>query len=108
MPLLTLPSLSLIVAPFGSGKTSVVQYLILEQIEKIAGIVLFSNTGHDAWEANYSWLNPLYIYDKFDERIITNLIKLGRRIKRANPDKHLLLIFDDSIGNSFFTRFLIV
>jgi hypothetical protein len=98
MPLLTLPSLAVVVAPYGSGKTSILKFLILEQCEKIAGIVLFSNTGRDAWNENYSWLNPLYIYDRFDEEIIARLKKLGKRIKKANPDHHLVLIFDDSVG----------
>ena len=98
MPLLTLPSLGLIVAPFGSGKTSLVKYLILEQAEKFVGVVIFSNTGRDAWEANYAFLNPLLIYDQWDEEVINKLCALGKRIKKANPDHHLLLIFDDSIG----------
>ena len=99
-PLLTLPSLALVIAPYGSGKSSLVKYLILEQIDKIACVVLFSNTGLDAWEQNYSWLNKMYVYDHWDDSIMDRVKKLGKRIKKANPNHHVLMIWDDSIGMS--------
>jgi GTPase SAR1 family protein len=106
MPLLSLPSLALILGPFGSGKTSLLRYLILENIQNIVGMVVFSNTGKDTWNTNYSFVNQRYVYDEWDETLIPKLIELGRKIKKANPNHHLLLVFDDSIGmaKSMFTN----
>jgi hypothetical protein len=79
-------------------QTSLLQYLLLENIGDIACVLLFSNTGIAAYEKNYSWLNPRYIYDTWDDSIIDSLLKLGKRIKQHDSDKHLIVIFDDSIG----------
>jgi hypothetical protein len=62
-PLLKFPTIALIVGPFNSGKTRALEFMLLQQHDKIAAVVLFSNTGKDAWKQNYSWLNPRYIYD---------------------------------------------
>lgn len=84
---------------FGGGKTSLIQYLLLSNISSIGCVILFSNTGVDAYEKNYQWLNPRYIYDSWEDGFTENkLIKLAKRIFKDNPNKHTILIFDDSVG----------
>lgn len=98
MTLLTLPTLCLIIAPFGSGKTTLLKYLLLEQLQNIAGVVVISATGIDSYSTNYSFLNKKYIYDSWSDDFISRICKLGKKIKKHDPSKHLVLIFDDSIG----------
>lgn len=96
--LLSFPTLALILGPFESGKTSLLKYLILENISNIVCIVIFSNTGRDTYESNYGFVNERYVYSEWDSDIIDKLIRLGKKIKRANPKHELLVVFDDSIG----------
>lgn len=96
MKIIELSTLLLIVAPFGSGKTSLLRYIITQLAEQIVCLVIFSNTGLDQWKEGYSFVNQKYVYDKFNENTLENLKKLGKRIKTHSPDKHLVCIFDDS------------
>lgn len=98
MPILSLPTLALTVGKFGAGKTSLLKYLLLDNIDKFVGCLVFSNTGVDAPQ-NYDFVNPRYIYSEFRPEVIKNLLKLGKKIKKANPDHHILLILD---GKSVF------
>jgi len=98
MSVINLPSLTLIVAPIKSGKTSLIKYLLLQHVEKLACVLLFSNTGVHAYEKNYSFLNPLYIYDSWDSSIVDRLLILGKKIRKNDPSRHIVVIFDDSVG----------
>ena len=51
-----------------------------------------------SYEKNYKFLNPKFIRDEWDEQIIPKVLKLAKRIKNHNPEKQIILIFDDSIG----------
>ena len=67
---LIFPSLSIIVAPFNSGKTNLIKDLIFNSASEIHGVILISNTGVTSYELNYQFLNPKYIYDYFDEDLL--------------------------------------
>jgi hypothetical protein len=98
MNLLTLPSLCLFVAPIGSGKTTLIKYLALSYADKIKSVKIYSNSGADAYEENYSWVNKKYVSDSFDEENWKNFLQLAKRIKKNDPEAINLLIFDDCIG----------
>jgi hypothetical protein len=97
-PLLTLPDMGLILAPFNSGKTSLTQYLCLGSHEKIVAMVIFSKDGRATYEKNYSFVNRLYVHDKWERGIMKDIILLGQKIKRNNPNHHMVVLFDDFIG----------
>ena len=98
MSLISLPSISLILSPIGGGKTSLIKFLLLQHIQNIVCCLIFSNTRIDAYEKNYKFLNPKFIRDTWDDNIIPKVLKLAKRIKKHNPEKHIILIFNDSIG----------
>ena len=80
MPLISLPNLTLILSPIGGGKTSLIKFLILEHIDKIACCLLFSTTGVYGYEKNYKFLNQKFIYDTWDQNIVEKLMKLGAKV----------------------------
>jgi hypothetical protein len=98
MNLLTLPSLCLLVAPIGSGKTRLLKYLALLYASRIKCAKIYSNSGRDAYEENYSWINQKYVSDTWDEDGWKNFLSLALRIKKNDPEAMNLLIFDDCIG----------
>lgn len=91
--------ISLYINFFSGGKTSLIKFLLLEHVEQITCVALFSNTGIHGYEKNYSFLNPRYIFDEWNPTFIRGqFLPLIQKIHKNDPSKHSLLIFDDSIG----------
>jgi len=93
---LTLPTFALILGAFGTGKTSLLKYLLYTHAPQIVGVVLISNTGADSYDLNYPWINKRLVYSHWNPEIIQKIKEFDMSIKYANPKHHLLLIFDDS------------
>lgn len=93
-----LPNLSLLIAPVGSGKSSIIKYLVLKHASLLPFVIIFSNIGVDAYEENYGYLNPKYIRDEFDQDFLDSILKLAKKIRSKDPTRRFLVIFDDVIG----------
>lgn len=99
MPLLhRKSSLVLILAPYESGKTSLLKYLILDDAENIKGVQIYTKSVKSKYEEDYSFINRHYITDKFDPENIDKLIARARKITHENPNAKFYIVFDDSIG----------
>lgn len=97
-----IPTIALIVAPFRAGKSKLLEYLFLDRHEDFVCVVIISNTGKQGWDESYSWLCPVYIYDSWNPDIWEEMKKLGTKVKKNNPNHHIALVFDDSIGTLYF------
>ena len=93
-----LADLTLIVAPIEAGKTLLIKYLLLSNVQHFACVFLFSNTGLDSYNENYNFLNKLYIADEFKAEDLDKLLKLAKKIRSNDPTRRLCVIFDDSVG----------
>lgn len=96
----TLPTLGIVLAPFNSGKTTLLQYFTLTNAEKIVALVIFSKDGIETYEVNYDIVNRKYVHNQWDADSIEKIINLGRKIKRANRNHHIVVYFDDFIGQT--------
>jgi predicted AAA+ superfamily ATPase len=85
-PLITLPSFVTIVAPWESGKTTLVKFLIYEHVEEICGIVVFSNSADNTYEKDYQfvhkrftwYVNAFVLYAYFMKGIISKKTLLNK------------------------------
>lgn len=94
-----LPCLALTIAPFKSGKTTLLKHFVLKHSKKWKAVILFGTTVRTAYDKEYSWLNKRYTSDEFNEDKLREVMKLGKKIKQAtNGEGHILLAFDDPIG----------
>jgi predicted AAA+ superfamily ATPase len=100
-------SLVTIVAPMGCGKTSLIKYLLLENIHLIGFVLIFSNTGLSGYERNYSFINKKYVRTKFDIGFIREkVLPLATDIHNNDPKKKCFIIFDDCVGMVLLLYFL--
>lgn len=95
--------LPLICGPFGGGKSALIKFLVWENIEKIACIVVHSQTGEDSYQHNYNWVNERYIHTTWDPDIVKKIISLGKRIKKeSNDTKYVMWILDDFVVSCYY------
>lgn len=103
-PLIKFPTIAAVCAPFDSGKTSLVKYLLLQCIAQVACVVIHSQTGESGYAQNYSFVKECYVYSTWNKKIIEEIKKVGRRIKLANPNQYLVWFVDDFIGMTVLTK----
>jgi len=100
------PSIILISAGPGSGKTNLIKYILCDLFSKkklFYGIVFCPTSFNDS----YSFLPSKYIYSQYDEDVVINLINLQiKQIKSNNQAKPCFIVFDDMIGSINFNSHL--
>lgn len=101
MSFFNIPGLYLLVAPPGSGKTSLIKFEIFKGAQKKSYnlIVIFTSTPSDYDDV----INSDYIYTRFSEDALARIM----RYQRDNPSCKTLLIFDDMVGAMNFNSDLI-
>lgn len=96
----TWPVLGIICGPFGCGKTSALNYIVMTYASMFSGVMVVSPSSEDdaTYEENYSWCNRKFVRCSYDERMWKDLEIVGRRIKSAGLNDGVLLVIDDPIG----------
>lgn len=90
-----------IIAPIGSGKTSLIKFQLLEHAHEIACCLLWSNIGIVEYDTNYNFVDKRYVRDTWDgpEFLEKAVFAIADQIKNHyNGKKYTVLIFDDCIG----------
>ena len=92
-----------------SGKSELTKYIISQYGQDFSKIIVISGTEHiNGFYKKVKGVDPKFIYEKYDESFINNLMKkmgvLNKdKTKKDNDFKHILLILDD-VCSSFNTH----
>ena len=101
MSFFNIPGLYLLIAPPGSGKTSLIRFEIFKGAQKKTYnfVFIFTSTPDDYNDI----INSDYIYTRFSEDSLARIMKF----QKDNPGCRILLIFDDMVGAMNFNSDLI-
>ena len=86
--------LTVIVGGTGESKTTLIKNLIYDAAEKIAGMVVFTNSRNISLRKDYDFLNSVYVRPYSDD-MLEILMQKGAGIVKNHPDQYLVVVFDD-------------
>lgn len=90
-----LPSVVIINGSQGSGKSSLIRYLIGLKKDELSYGIIFSNTAFSS-EENYDYIPEKYVHPHFNEEKLLNLMKIQTKFKKETRPK-IFIIFDDCL-----------
>lgn len=103
----TYPSLWLLVAPPGSGKSYFIRHMITELLLKNKfkyGVVFASAAFND----DYNWLDDASVHSGYDENILKSLIQLQVAAKeQTGAFPPCFVVLDDCLGANFATPWFV-
>lgn len=88
-PLFKFPALVNVVSPYEGGKTTLIKYLLLQHAAEITCVVVFSTSGYDSYETDYSFTHKRYVNVKFKPGCLDAIRRLGKRIKKRTSNSTL-------------------
>lgn len=86
------PAFILLCAEPESGKSYLIKYLMYKLSRNFEYGIVFSST--DDLNKDYSYIQPNYIYNNYNEEYLKNFLRLQRKLK-----KPAFLILDDCVGS---------
>lgn len=92
-----IPSLILINAPQGSGKSHLIRYIMWMNRKKFDVGLVFCNTFFEDDSFDYIDKKNKLIHPEYDEKVLKNLMKIQAEKKEEGETTNAFVIFDDCI-----------
>lgn len=95
-----IPSLLLINAPQGSGKSHLIRYIMHNLRKKLDYGIVFTNTLFE--DDSFDYINKKYIHPEYNPDILSSLMKIQSNLVEEGNIKEAFVIFDDCIDAAQF------
>jgi len=94
---ISIPSLNIITASQGSGKSHLIRYICYELRKQIDYAVVFSNTFFD--NDPFDYIKDGFVHPEFNEEVVENMMEIQAKLVEKNKIKEALMIFDDCLDD---------
>lgn len=94
------PSLILVNAPQGCGKSHLIRYMMYEMRKIFDYGIVFTNTHFEI--DSFDYIDKKFVHPEYNPVILDNLMKLQEQVITEGKNKHCFCIFDDAINASQF------
>lgn len=92
-----IPSLSIICASQGSGKSHLIRYLMYKLRKKFSYGLVFTNTFFD--DDAYDFIPSKYVHPEYDEVALQKLMDIQAKLVDEGIEKNAFVIFDDCLDD---------
>ena len=92
-----MPSLCIINAPQGRGKSHLIKYILHELEPQLDFGIVFTNTSFN--EENYDFIDRKYIHPNYNEDVLKSFMSICSGLIKRGVKKNAFVILDDVLGD---------
>jgi len=96
------PSLFLVNGPQGQGKSYLIRYIMYMMRNVFDYGIVFTGTNFDKESGSFEYIDKKYIHNKYDPKILQNLMDIQKTLIKEGKRKDAFVIFDDCIYKNMF------